>query len=167
MHRTVLVAALLASAPALGFAAGQSPAATEQPHPSASAHANAAAGQADAARIEACGNKTLDLLDAFEKGDYKVAAADFNPKMLSLVDAAKFAQVHQSVAAEFGTLKSRGTPQSLMYEGMAVTSTPLHYTKGDLAAVIACDANNKVAGFRLQPAAPGTPLAPAPAATSH
>lgn len=162
MHRHLLATALiLAAVPALALAAGQTPAASAKPHPSASAHANAAVGHADAARIEACGNETIDLLDAFDKGDYKTAATNFNPKMLSLVDAARFADVHKSVTTEFGKLESRGTPQSLMYEGMAVTSTPLHYTKGDLAAVIACDKDGKVAGFRLQPAAPGTPVVPA------
>lgn len=154
MHRTVFIAVLLAAAPALGLAAGQSPAATEQPHPSASAHANAVAGQADAARIEACGNVAGALLEAFDKGDFKTASSHFNAQMLGLVDAQKMGEVHKSLTAQFGKFESRGTSQSVMYEGMAVVSTPMHYAKGDLSAVVACDKDGKVAGFRLQPAAP-------------
>lgn len=154
MHRTTFTAALLAAIPALAFGAGQMPAATEQAHPSASAHANAVAGQADAARIEACGNTSATLLDAFDKGDFKTARANFNAQMLGLVDAQKMGEVQKSLTGQFGELEFRGTSQSVMYEGMAVVSTPMHYTKGDLSAVVACDKDGKVAGFRLQPAAP-------------
>lgn len=160
MRRIKLIAGLLVAAPLLAFAAGQSPAATEQAHPSASAHANAVAGQADAARIEACGNVSTTLLDAFDKGDYKTASADFNAQMLGLVDAQKLGEVQKSLTGQFGKLESRGTPQSVMYEGMAVVSTPMHYAKGDLSAVVACDKDGKVAGFRLQPAAPAPAASP-------
>lgn len=154
MHRQLLAAALISALPALAFAAGQSPAATEKPHPSARAHANAVAGQADAARMEACGNLSGTLLDAFDKGDFKAATAHFNSQMLAVVDAQKLGEVQKSIAAQFGNLESRGTPQSVIYEGMAIISTPMHYAKGDLAAVVACDKDGKVAGFRLHPVAP-------------
>lgn len=154
MHRKLFAAALIAAAPTLAFAGGQSPTATEQAHPASSAHANAVAGHADAARIEACGNVSSALLDAFDKGDFKTASASFNAQMLGLVDAQKLGDVQKSITAQFGKLESRGTPQSAMYQGMAVVSTPMHYAKGDLSSVVACDKEGKVAGFRLQPAAP-------------
>lgn len=154
MHRQLLAVALIAALPALAFAAGQSPAATEKPHPSNSAHANAVAAQADAARMEACGNLSGALLDAFDKGDFKTATAHFDSQMLAIVDAQKLGEVQKSITAQFGKLESRGTPQSVMYQGMAVISTPMHYEKGDLAAIVACDKDGKVAGFRLHPVAP-------------
>lgn len=154
MHRQLLAAALIAVLPVLAFGAGQSPAATEKPHPSASAHANAVAGQADAARMEACGNLSGALLDAFDKGDFKTATAHFDSQMLAVVDAQKLGEVQKSIGGQFGKLESRGTPQSVMYQGMAVVSTPVHYAKGDLAAVVACGKDGKVAGFRLHPVAP-------------
>ena len=154
MYRTLIAAALVAALPALAFAAGQSPAATEKPHPSTSAHANAMAGQADAARMEACANLSSSLLDAFDKGDFKTATSSFDSQMLAVVDAQKLGEVQKSISGQFGKLESRGTPQNMMYQGMAVISTPMHYAKGDLAAVVACDKDGKVAGFRLNPVAP-------------
>ena len=154
MHRTLIAAALTAALPAFAFAAGQSPAATEKPHPSSSAHANAAAGQADAARLEACGNLSNALLDAFDKGDVKAATSKFDSQMLAAVDAQKLGEVQKSIGSQFGKLESRGTPQNVMYQGMAVISTPMHYEKGDLAANVACDKDGKVAGFRVHPVAP-------------
>jgi hypothetical protein len=154
MHRHLLAAALIAVLPVSALAAGQSPAATEKPHPSSSAHANAVAGQADATRMEACGNLSGALLDAFDKGDFKAATTHFDSRMLAVVDAQKLAEVQKSIGAQFGKLESRGTPQSVMYQGMAVISTPMQYAKGDLAAVVACDKDGKVAGFRLNPVTP-------------
>lgn len=156
MHRTLIIATLIAALPALAFAAGQTPGASEKPHPSSSAHANAVAGQADAMRIEACGNLSGALLEAFDNGDFKAATSNFNGQMLAVVDAQKLGEVQKSIAGQFGKLESRGTPQSVMYQGMAVVSTPMHYEKGDLAAVVACDKDGKVAGFRLNPVAPAT-----------
>jgi len=154
MHRELIAAALIAAFPLLAFGAGQSPAATEKPHPSSSAHANAVAGQAEAARMEACGNLSGILLDAFDKGDFKAATAHFDNQMLAVVDAQKLGEVQKSIDGQFGKLGSRGTPQSVMYQGMAVVSTPMHYEKGDLAAVVACGKDGKIAGFRLHPVAP-------------
>lgn len=154
MHRILIAAALIAGLPALAFGAGQSPAAGEKPHPSSSAHANAVAGQAGAMRLEACGNLSSALLDAFDRGDFKTATADFDSQMLAVVDAQKLGEVQKSIAGQFGKLESRGTPQSVMYQGMAVVSTPMQYEKGALAAVVACDGDGKVAGFRLHPVAP-------------
>lgn len=154
MRHKFFVAAMLAAMPAVVFCAGQSPAASEQTHPSTSAHANAVAGQANAARIEACGNVSAALLDAFEKGDFKTASANFNTQMLSLVDAQKMDGVHKSLTGQLGQLESRGTPQSMLTQGMVVVSTPMHYAKGDVSAVVACEEDGKVAGFWLRPAAP-------------
>jgi len=156
MHRQLFAAALIAALPLLASAAGQPPAATEKPHPSASAHANAVAGQADATRLEACINLSNALLDAFDKGDFKTATSNFDSQMLAVVDAPKLAEVQKSINGQFGKLESRGTPQSVMYQGMAVASTPMHYAKGDLAAMVACDEDGKVAGFRVHPVAPAS-----------
>ncbi|HXE67337.1 MAG TPA: DUF3887 domain-containing protein [Rhodanobacteraceae bacterium] len=154
MHRALVAATLIAALPVLAFAAGQAPAASEKPHPSSSAHANAVAGQADAMRIEACGNLSGDLLEAFDKGDFKAVTANFDSQMLAVVDAQKLGEVQKSIAGQFGKLESRGTSQSVMYQGMAVVSTPMHYEKGNLAAIVACNKDGKVAGFRVHPVAP-------------
>lgn len=154
MHRQLLAAALIAALPALAIGAGQPPAATEKPHPSASAHANAVAGQAEAARMEACGSLSGALLDAFDKGDFKAVRAHFDSQMLAVVDAQKLGEVQKSISGQFGKLESRGTPQNVMYQRMTVVSTPMHYEKGDVAAVVACNEDGEVAGFRLHPVTP-------------
>ena len=154
MHRNLIGAALVAALPLSAFAAGQPPAASEKPHPSSSAHANAVAGQAAATRIEACTIRSGDLLAAFDTGDFKRVTSHFDSRMLAAVDAQKLGEVQKSLAAQFGKLESRGTPQSVLYQGMAVVSTPMHFARGELAAVVTCDKDGKVAGFRLRPIAP-------------
>ncbi|TAM92947.1 MAG: DUF3887 domain-containing protein [Rhodanobacteraceae bacterium] len=152
MYRTLIVAILLA-APVPAFAAGQHPSATARPHPSFSAHANAMAGQADAARIEACGHLSDAMLGALDKGEYKAATSDFDARMQAGLDPGKLAKVWASVGTQLGKLETRGTPQTVMYEGIPVITTPLQFEKGNLAAQVACDNDGKVAGFYLRPVA--------------
>lgn len=156
MHRQLFAAALIAAFPMLAFAAGQSPAATEKPHPSSRAHANAVAGQANAARIEACGNLSTAMLGALDKGDFKAATSNYDVPMQAGLDAGKLATVWASIGAQFGKLESRGTPLTVMYQGMPVVTTHLRFAKGDLAAQVACDSEGKIAGFHLQPIAPAS-----------
>lgn len=156
MHRTLIVTVLLA-APAPAFAAGQHPSASARPHPSSGAHANAVAGQTNAARIEACGHLSDALLGALDKGDYKAATSDFDARMLAGLDPGKLAKAWASVGTQLGKLETRGTPQTVMYEGIPVITTPLQFEKGNLAAQVACDNDGKVAGFYLRPVASASP----------
>lgn len=156
MHRTLAITILLA-APAPAFAAGQHPSATARPHPSSGAHANAMAGQADAARIEGCGNLSDAMLDALDKGDYKAATSDFDARMLAGLDPGKLAKAWASVGTQLGKLETRGTPQTVMYEGIPVVTTRLQFEKGNLAAQVACDNYGKVSGFYLRPVASASP----------
>ncbi len=162
MRHPLIVAALIAilplSAPVIGQA--QHPADTARPHPAPKAHANAVAGQADAARIEACTHATDTLIDNLEKGDYKAATADFDATMSANLGADKLGEVWQSIGAQAGKLEHRGTAQSAMYQGHTIVALPLHFQKADVNAQVACDANDKVAGFFLRPAA--APAASAP-----
>jgi hypothetical protein len=139
--------------PAIALAAGQQhPADTARDHPAASAYANATAGQANAARIEACTAATNALIDHLEKGDFKTATSNFDATMKANLDAGKLGQFWKQVASQVGTLQSRGAPQNMMYEGHAVITLPLHFEKGGANAQVACDADGKVAGFFLRPA---------------
>lgn len=154
MPRLRIAAALIVALPALAFGAGQSPAATEKPHPSTSAHANAEAGQANATRLEACGDLSAKMLNALEKGDYKTATANFDPRMSANLDAKKLGQVWTSMSTQFGALQSRGFPQAAMYQELFIVVTPLYFEKGGLKAQIVCTMHDKIAGFHLQPLAP-------------
>lgn len=155
----LLVTAIAIALPAVACAG---PADTTQPHPAASAHANAVAGQANAARIEACTNATTALIGNLVKGDFTAAGADFDANMAAHLGADKLGSVWQQVGAQFGKLTGHGTLQNGMYQGDVVVLLPLRFEKGTLNAQVACDANNKVAGFFLRPAE--APAASAPAA---
>jgi len=154
MRRQLILATLAAFImPAMSLAAGQQhPADTAQDHPAASAHANAMAGAAGAARIETCTATTNTLIDHLEKGDFMAATSNFDANMKANLDANKLGQFWKQVASHVGTLQGRGTPQNMMYEGHAVITLPLHFEKGDASAQVACDADGKVAGFFLRPA---------------
>jgi hypothetical protein len=154
VHRTLTAAALIAALPVLAFGAGQSPAASEKPHPSSSAHANALAGQANAARLEACDDRSTEMLDAFGKGDFKAAASNFDSRMRANLDARKLGTLWSSMNAKLGALQSRGFPQAAMYQELFIVVTPLHFEKGGVRAQVICDMDSKIVGFHLQPLAP-------------
>lgn len=136
---------------------------TTKPHPAASAHANAMAAQTDAARIEACSQMASGFLDDLGKDDFKTAASNFDDKMKAGLSPGKLGEAWQSLGAQFGKLESRGTPQTVMFQGLPVVSTPLHFTKGDFVSQLACDKDGKIAGFHIRPLQPATA---APASSS-
>ncbi|MGH8233602.1 MAG: DUF3887 domain-containing protein [Rhodanobacteraceae bacterium] len=170
MQRTCLALALVSlTAPAIaqsplpsnGIPDNVDSAMTTKPHPASSAHANAVAGQTDAARIEACGLISKGFIDDLEKGSFKTAASNFDEKMKAAVGASNLAKVWQSVGARFGKLESRGDPQTVIYQGMPIVSTPLHFVKGDFVSQLACDRGGKIGGFYIRAVQPAT-AAPAP-----
>jgi hypothetical protein len=151
MHRQLITLALFA-APALALAAPQQhPSENARPHPASSSQANASAGQADAARLEACAQLASTFLDDLEKGDISAAAAYFDERMKSGVGEAKLREVWQSLGNQFGKPESRGQPQTVLYQGMPVVGTPLHFEKGDLVSQVTCDHEGKIAGFYIRP----------------
>ena len=153
MHRKQIFTLAALVLPAIALAAGQQhPADTARDHPATNAYANATAGQANAARIEACTATANTLIDHLEKGDFKTATSNFDATMKANLDAGKLGQFWKQVTSQVGTLQSRGAPQNMMYEGHAVITLPLHFEKGDANAQVACDADGKVAGFFLHPA---------------
>lgn len=161
MQRTLILASLLAALPLA--ASANAPADTARPHPAASAHANAVAGQAGAARIEACAHVASSLIDNLAKNDFKAATTDFDATMTAQLGADKLGAVWQQVAQQFGKLEGRGTLQNAMYQGDVVVMLPLRFAKGSVHAQVACDAAGKIAGFFLRPAAAPAPSAPASA----
>lgn len=153
MQRTLVLAALCASLwPMLAVA--QNAADSARAHPAASAHANAVAGEADAARIEACTSAAQTLIDKLAAGDYKAATADFDATMQANLSADKLGEAWQGLGKQAGKLESRGAPQNVMYEGHAIVTLPLRFEKAGINAQVACDADGKVAGFFLRPAEP-------------
>lgn len=154
MHRKLIATALITALPMLASAAGQSPAASEKPHPSSSAHANAVAGQANAAQLEACDDLSSEMLGALEKGDFKAATSNFDPQMRANLDAKRLGEVWASMSSKLGTLQSRGFPQAAMYQELFIVVTPLYFEKGGVKAQVVCDMDSQIAGFHVLPIAP-------------
>ena len=132
MHRQLILATFAALVmPSMSLAAGQQhPANTARDHPAASAHANATAGEAGAARIETCTATANTLIDNLEKDDFARATSNFDANMKANLSAGKLGQFWKQVASHVGTLQDRGAPQNMMYEGHAVITLPLHFEKG-------------------------------------
>lgn len=162
MKRPPLVLVLFAlAAPALAAPAAAIPPPATSVHPAVSAHATAVAGQSDATRIEACSEASTTFIDNLDKGDYAGATSNFDANMHVALDADKLGQAWHSVGEQFGKLQDRGTPQNVIYQGMAVVTTPLHFEKGELAVQVACDESGKFAGFHVLPvSAPAASTAP-------
>jgi hypothetical protein len=156
-----LTALALVAAPAIALATPQQhPSERARPHPASSAHANAIAGQADAARIEACSRLSRTFLGELEKGDFHAATSRFNTRMKSALSEDKLGQVWQSFGSQYGKLESLGEAQTVMYQGLPVVGTPLHFAKGDFVSQLACDREGKIAGFYIRPL-PAANAAPA------
>jgi hypothetical protein len=152
MQNTLITTACaIALLPAIAL--GSSQPRSSASHPSTSAHANALAGEADATRIEACIGAAGTMIDDLDKGNYKAATSDFDATMQTGLGAAKLGSVWQQVGRQLGKLQARGEPQNVMYQGRVVITQPLHFEKGDVNAQVACDADGKIAGFFLRPAA--------------
>lgn len=162
MHRKLIVFGLIAAGvPLLASAAAQHPAEAAKDHPAPSAHANAVAGQASAARIEACMHATDTLLGNLEKGDGTAAAARFSAMLKTKVQPPELDQVWAHVTSQAGQLKGRGTPQNAMFEQDVVIVLPLQFEKVNLNFQVACNAQDQVDGFFLRPAAPPAGAPPA------
>lgn len=114
------------------------------------AHASSAA--------EATATRLLDHLDAQQ---YTQAESLFTTEMAAAVPADKLKQIWESLPQQMGAAQGRGTAQVTAHQGMQVVVVPLQYAKAALIAQIAVNAEDKVAGFMIQPAPPPPAAAPA------
>ncbi|WP_367345372.1 alpha/beta fold hydrolase [Stenotrophomonas bentonitica] len=104
------------------------------------------------------------LLDRLEAGDMAAAEAMFTPEMAKAAPAASLQALWQSL----GGLRSRGAARVVEQQGMQVVQQPLQFGNGAVNATIAVDAQGRVAGLFLQPAAAAaSPPPPPPAAATY
>ena len=109
----------------------------------------------------ALANALLDHLDA---GEYAAAEGMFGERMAQAVPADKLEAIWESLPTLAGKSAGRGEAEISTQDGATVVRVPLHYEKGELAATVAVDADDKVIGFLVKPAAaaeapPAAPLA--------
>jgi len=115
--------------------------------------------RAQAADPAAVANQLLDAMDA---RDYAAAERMFTPQMAAAVPADKLGAVWESLPAQVGVATGRGEPQVSPMGDASVVTVALHHAAAELVAKVAVDAQGKVSGFVIQPAA----AAPAPAPAS-
>lgn len=148
MHRALLAATLIIGiTPALAVGQPQDAA----PHPAPGAHATAVAGQADAARMEACIHVSNALLDALDQGDYQAATRNFDHAMRTGLEQQKLRAAWLAIGAQLGPPEARSTPHSFMFQGSPVVTTPMRFAKGGLTAQVACNAAGQIVGLSIQP----------------
>ncbi len=94
------------------------------------------------------------LLERLQAGDMTGAEAMFTPDMAKAAPAASLQALWQSL----GTVQKSGKARVVEQQGMQIVVQPLQVASGPVNAVIAVDAQGRVAGLSLQP-----PVAPAAA----
>lgn len=97
-----------------------------------------------------CERHAQNLLDAAQRGDYATATRDFDAHLRAALPASKLKQAWESLS-RFGVLQARGQMHPGMGQGYYVVSIPLIFEKANLYAQIACDGDDHIAGFHVNP----------------
>jgi dienelactone hydrolase len=94
--------------------------------------------------------RALDQLDA---GQYAQVEAMFEAEMAKAVPAATLKSVWESLPAQAGAATGRGEPQFAVQGEIAAVQVPLHHARAELVAKFAINAQGRIVGFLVQPAA--------------
>lgn len=100
------------------------------------------------------------VLDAMDAGDFAAVHARFNTTMAAAVSEEQLGQVWKTLPAQGGASKGRGESRVAERDGHTMASIPLHYEKAEFNAVLAFDAEHRIGGFVIRPAAPPAAAAP-------
>ncbi|NZA26379.1 DUF3887 domain-containing protein [Luteimonas sp. SJ-92] len=114
-----------------------------------------AAMAVSAAWAQSPGERATRVLDQLEAGEYEAIAETFDPQMRAAIDADRLRQAWTSLPQQVGALQSRGAPVEARQGPYDVVVVPLQYERAAVDAVISFDAESRLAGLLLQPAAAG------------
>ena len=110
------------------------------------------AAQGTSASPEAlCRTLSQQMLDALTRGDSRAASSAFDANMRSALPPDKLAELWRQVQQNYGSLKARGTVQSLQVNGLDVVIIPMRFSRTTLDAQVACNPQQQIAGFFLRP----------------
>jgi len=99
-----------------------------------------------------CERLSSSLLDSVRKQQWDAATLDFDRKMQELLPPAKVAAVIDGIVAKLGRIERFGDARSETQEWGQLVTTPVHFAGGsEWDALVGCDSEGKVAGFRLVP----------------
>lgn len=108
------------------------------------------------------------LIEQLQAGQFQQAEAGFSAAMAKAVPAAALEQVWQSLGQQLGPLQQVGqatlTPIDAGHDRI---SQRLQFARGGILATTVVDAQGKIAGFQLTPAAAATAAVPSDAAFSE
>nr|WP_255699530.1 alpha/beta fold hydrolase [Luteimonas sp. Y-2-2-4F] len=99
----------------------------------------------------------MDRLDA---GEFDAVAGDLAPEARAAIDAAALEAAWTSLPQQLGEAAGRAAPALAQRGEHRVVTIPLRYARGTIDAVVAFDAQDRIAGLRFAPRTPD----PAPAA---
>ncbi|UKE70428.1 alpha/beta fold hydrolase [Xanthomonas cerealis pv. cerealis] len=115
-----------------------------------------------AAALAASPQQAADtLLDRLQAGDIAAAERDFTPAMAQAVPAEKLAEAWHMVSAQMGALQQRGTVSERQQQGLSLIEQRLQFERGAMLLHVSVNADGKIAGLLLTPAAPPAPPPPA------
>ena len=108
-----------------------------------------------------------EVLDAMDAGDFAAVHARFDTTMAGAITVEQLAQGWKVLPAQIGALKERGEARVVERDGRTLVTIPLQYEKAALNAMLAFDAEHRLGGFTIRPAAsaaaPAAPPVPADA----
>ncbi|MBN8211384.1 MAG: alpha/beta fold hydrolase [Xanthomonadales bacterium] len=109
-----------------------------------------------------------EVLDAMDAGDFAAVHARFDATMAGAITVEQLAQGWKVLPAQIGALKERGEARVVERDGRTLVTIPLQYEKAALNAMLAFDAEHRLGGFAIRPAAPAAaPAAPPVPADAH
>jgi len=109
----------------------------------------------------ACRTRGQAALEAWTQGRYDQMGKDFAPVMAAKLTPGALRQVWTQLQVRAGAFRKLGELESRTVAGHDVLLAPMDFADASLAAVIACDAQDRIDGFRVVPSG-----APPPQATS-
>ena len=105
--------------------------------------------------------KARAFLVALEKGDYALAARDFDATMLKLMGPDKLeAMWARQLAAQLGAFKQQGPARREQLQGYEIVLVTCSFEKSLIDARVVFDKAGKIAGLNFVPSAPPVKYAP-------
>lgn len=120
------------------------------------------AAPAGAKAADACRAHGQAALEAWTQGRHDQAGKDFAPAVAAKLTPEMLRQAWEQLQAQAGSFKSLGTLAPRSLGGQDVLVAPLRFSGAAQAVIIHCDAQQRIDGFRVVPAAMVEPAAAAP-----
>ncbi len=113
------------------------------------------AAQASAQAEDALTVKAREFLTALEKGDFKLAARDFDETMLKVSGPDKLEALWtKQLPAQLGALKKQAAARRDEFQGYEIVFVTCEFEKATLDTRVVFDKAGKIAGFGFVPTAP-------------